>query len=107
MANEESDEEKAQREQAAKENLDRWEARLKTGEPVMTFVIDEPFDIGATPEGGLLLKFVWGQIGNFQQAAMGLAVLTPGAARRLKATLPMIQNILDTLPPAHDKQPKN
>jgi hypothetical protein len=73
----------------------------------MTFVIDEPLEVAVTQEGAMVLKFVWGQIGNFDRAAMGQAILTPVVARRLKATFPNIQNIPDTPPLAHDKQPKN
>lgn len=103
----ETEDEKREREQAAKENLERWRVRLESGEPVMTFVIDEPLEVGVTPEGAMVLKFVWGQIGNFQRAAMGQAFLTPAVARRLKATFPNVRNIPDTPPPAHDKQTRN
>jgi hypothetical protein len=96
-----------ERKKTTNENLERWRVRLETGDPVMTFYIDEPLDIGATQEGGLLLKFVFGQLGGFQQAAMAMAVLTPAVARRLKFFLGMLENIPDTLPPTPGAQSKN
>jgi hypothetical protein len=91
----------------AQEQIERWRARLESGEPVMTFVIDEPLEVAVTPEGAMVLKFVWGQIGNFDRAAMAQAVLTPVVARRLKATFPNVQNIPDTPLPAPGPQSKN
>jgi len=107
MTNEDEEREKKAREKEVQENLEQWRVRLESGEPVMTFIIDEPLQVGVSPEGAMILKFVWGQIGNFEHAAMAQAILTPVVARRLKATFPNVQNIPDTPPPAHDKQPKN
>jgi hypothetical protein len=101
----ETEEEKRARE--VKENLDRWNERLEAGQPIMTFQIDEPLEVGVTPEGAMVLKFVFGQLGNFDKAAMAVAILSPAVARRLKATFPNIENIPDTPLPAPDKQSKN
>ena len=76
--------------------LERWEARLKAGNPIMEFVIDEPFWAGVSPEGGVAIKFVSGPFGDFETAAMALAILTPAAARRLKAMMIAAENIPDT-----------
>lgn len=84
-----------------------WKDRLATGQSIMTFHIDEPLEVGVTPEGAMVLKFVYGQIGNFEAAAMATAVLSPAVARRLKATLPNVENIPDTPPPKDGGQSKN
>lgn len=84
-----------------------WEERLATGDSVMTFAIDEPLQVGVTPEGAVVLKFVFGQIGNFETAAMATAILSPAVARRLKATFPNVENIPDTPPPKDDGRSKN
>jgi hypothetical protein len=90
-----------------KETLDRWNERLEAGQPIMTFQIDEPLEVGVTSEGAMVLKFVFGQLGNFDTAAMAVAILSPAVARRLKATFPNTENIPDTPLPAPEKQSKN
>jgi hypothetical protein len=94
-------------EEETKASLERWKARLEAGEPIMQFDIDERLIVRITPEGAVLLKFVWGQLGNFETAAMGLAVLSPAVASRLKATFANAENIPDTPPPMREPRSKN
>jgi hypothetical protein len=74
---------------------------LRTGK--VTIYVDEPLEVGATPAGEVVLKFACGQLGNFERAAMAVAVLSPAVARRPKAIFPNIESIADTPLPTHDE----
>jgi hypothetical protein len=78
-----------------------WRQRFETGK--VTIYVDEPLEVGATPAGEVVLKFACGQLGNFERAAMAVAVLSPAVARRLKAIFPNIESIADTPLPTHDE----
>jgi hypothetical protein len=90
-----------------KSSVERWRAKIEAGEPIMEFYIDEPLTIGITDEGEVALKFVFGQLANIEIASLALAILSPAAAQRLKATLAALENIPDTLPPTREPRSRN
>jgi hypothetical protein len=83
-----------------------YEEKLVAGEPQMTFVIDDVIQTLTFPAGEALIDFVFAKSPD-NRAVVWRIVMSPGAARTLKAALVENKNILDTPPPVRDKQSRN
>jgi hypothetical protein len=73
---------------------ENWESRLKAG-PVFSFNIDLPMTVIREKEGGLSIDCVWGQIGNFQPAAIARVHLTEAAIKSLLRAMDIFEKNQD------------
>lgn len=80
---------------------------ISSGDPILTFFIDEPLSFEIGPKGELAINFVWTMVEGYSTAATARAVLSLEAAGRLKAALSKMQNIPDTPPEGHGQRSKH
>jgi hypothetical protein len=89
-----------------KAHLDAFNAKLASGEPVMSFVAHEILRVVAFPTGEAAIDFVFGKSPD-NRATVCRLVMGAEAAQTLKASLVANGNIPDTPPTKRDPRSSN